>query len=93
MSAKVDVILPLPLRAFTGGKERVQVEGVADLGELVQALGHFYPGIKSRLTDAETGALLPYIHYFINGNSRRPTEKTPLEDGDEVAIIPAIAGG
>ncbi len=89
----VKVFLPLPLRRFTGGRERVEVEGAASLGELLAALEESCPGIKSRLTREETGELLPYIHYFINGKSCRPGENTPLQDGDEVAIIPAVSGG
>ena len=90
---KVKVILPLPLQRFTGGRAEVQLEGAASLEELVKALDLAYPGIKSRLADEETGELLPYVHYVVNGQSRRPKEKGGLQDGDVVTVIPAVYGG
>jgi sulfur-carrier protein len=90
----IHVLLPLPLVRFTGGQGRVSVENAADIEELVDALDRAFPGIKSRLANMDTGELLPYIHYFINGkNARSLGEGLFLQDGDEVAIIPAIAGG
>jgi sulfur-carrier protein len=90
----INVLLPLPLVKFTGGQGKVEVENAADIEDLVNVLDHVFPGIKSRLADPDTGELLPYIHYFINGkNARSLGEAVLLQDGDEVAIIPAIAGG
>lgn len=90
----IKVLLPLPLVRFTGGRGSVTVENAADIEELVDALEQAFPGIKSRLANTDTGDLLPYIHYFINGkNARSQGEGFLLRDGDEVAIIPAIAGG
>ena len=89
----VEVKLPLPLQRFTGGRETVRVEGAATLEELPRALDAAYPGILSRLTDQETGEMLPYVHYIINGKSFRPGAEILLKDGDRITIIPAIAGG
>lgn len=90
----ISVVLPLPLLRFTGGQGRVEVEKAGDIRELVEELNRAFPGIKSRLAHADTGDLLPYVQYFINGkNARSPGAGDLLKDGDEVAIIPAIAGG
>ncbi len=89
------VVVPLPLRKFTGGERRVEVEGAATIGQLIDVLEEAYPGIKSRLRDKDTGEPLPYINYFINEQNARSQgdEEASIKDGDEVAIIPAIAGG
>lgn len=90
----ITVLLPLPLMRFTGGQGRVTIERAENIKELVDALDQAFPGIKSRLADSDSGNLLPYIHYFINGkNARSLAEGVPLQDGDEVSIIPAISGG
>jgi len=89
----VSVRIPTPLRNLSNNKEEVEVEG----GTLVSALDDLerrHPGFKERIMN-EKGALRPYINIFHNDEDVRFGDglKTPLKDGDRLAIVPAIAGG
>ena len=87
------VLIPTPLRRFTGGQARVVVEG-ATVGELLARLGETYPGLAERLCE-EDGSIKRFVNVFVNGRNVRDGEgeATPLQDGDEVGVIPALAGG
>jgi molybdopterin synthase sulfur carrier subunit len=89
----VNVLIPTPLRNLTGGLDTVQSEA-GDVTSLVQALEDSYPGLGNRLRTAE-GALQRFINIYVNGEDIRFLQSgdTPLKDGDEVSIVPAIAGG
>ncbi len=89
----VNVKIPTPLRRLTQGKDKVTVEG-ADVKALVQALEKAHPGIKDRLCD-ETGALRHFVNVYVNGEDIRYLGglTTKLKSGDEVSIVPAVAGG
>jgi molybdopterin synthase sulfur carrier subunit len=65
-----------------------------DIRDMIQNLEARFPGIKSRLCD-ESGALRRFVNLYVNEEDIRflKGEATPLKDGDEVSIIPAIAGG
>jgi molybdopterin synthase sulfur carrier subunit len=91
MSIRVQV--PAPLRSLTGGAAEVQVEA-ADVGALVEALEAKHKGMKDRLCDT-SGELRAYVRLFVNEEDVRflDGKKTPLNAGDTVAIVPAIAGG
>lgn len=91
MSIKVRI--PTPLQKLTGGKTEVPSAG-SDVLEMIEDLEKNYPGIKERLCD-EKGQLRRFINIFVNDQDIRfvDGEKTKLKDGDEVSIIPAIAGG
>lgn len=88
----VKVRIPSPLRSLSGGKAEVEVEAKT-IGELIDALEAHFPGIKERLT--EGGRIRRSVNIFVNGKDTRflREEETPLKDGDEVSIIPAVAGG
>lgn len=87
------VRIPTPLRRLTGNQAKVTASG-GTIAELVAALEAAYPGIKDRLVD-ETGEIKRFVNVFVNGDEIRTLQgaATPLKDGDEVSIIPAMAGG
>lgn len=91
MSIKVRI--PTPLQKLTGGKPEVGAEG-KDVRELIGDLERRFPGIGERLCD-DKGNLRRFINIYVNEEDVRflKQDKTPLKDGDEVSIIPAIAGG
>lgn len=89
----VVVRIPTPLQKFTKNQSAVQVES-STIQDLVNDLEQNFPGLRERLCD-ENGAIRKFINLYLNDEDIRfiDGEKTTLKDGDEVAIIPAIAGG
>jgi len=89
----VTVRIPQPLRSLTGEQSTVSSEG-ADLQSLIGTLETNYPGIRDRLMD-EDGALRRFVNIYVNGDDVRFENglETALKDGDEVSIVPAVAGG
>lgn len=87
------VRIPTPLRKLTNNEELVEVTGTT-IGEAIAELQTRYPGIKDRLLD-ETGAVRRFVNVYVNEEDIRflQNQETKLSDGDEVSIIPAIAGG
>ncbi len=78
---------------MTGGKSEVEIAGNT-VSEIIDKLGTAHPGIKERLYD-EQGEVRRFINIYVNEEDIRflTGKDTPLKDGDEVSIIPAIAGG
>lgn len=91
MAAKVRI--PTPLRKLTNDEELVEVNA-ATIGDAITELQGRYPGIKERLLD-ETGAVRRFVNVYVNEEDIRflQNQQTALKDGDEISIIPAIAGG
>ena len=89
----VRVRIPTPLQGLTQSKSEVEVEA-RSVSELIAALEKSYPGMKERLCD-ESGHLRRFVNVFKNQEDIRflKKEATPLAEGDEVSIVPAIAGG
>ena len=87
------VRIPTPLRKMTNGLAKVEVES-AVLGDLVDKLNAEYPGFKDRLVDEE-GELRYFVNIYLNGEDVRFMDglKTVTNDGDEISIVPAVAGG
>ena len=87
------VRIPTPLRKLTNEQETVEVES-ATIGAAVEELEGKFPGIKERLIDEE-GEIRRFVNVYVNEEDIRFLENqdTPLKDGDDVSIIPAIAGG
>ncbi len=89
----VQVRIPSVLRRQTGGDEMVVLEG-ATLGDILEGLESRYQGLKGKLRGPQ-GEIRRFVNIYINDNDARlldgPT--TPVSDGDEVTIIPAVAGG
>lgn len=89
----VTVLIPTPLQKLTNGNAEVTAEG-NKVGDIVDALEAQFPGIKERLCDG-TGKLRRFVNVYLNNEDIRfeQNEETPVKDGDELSIIPAIAGG
>ena len=85
--------IPTPLRKYTQGQEEVSAAG-RTVGELIADLEAKYPGIKERICD-DKGALRRFVNVFVKDEDVRFLKNldTPVTDGDEVSIVPAIAGG
>lgn len=89
----VTVLIPTPLQKLTNGQPEVQASG-ATVGDLLASLEVSFPGIRERLCD-EGGRLRRFVNVYVNNEDIRfyQNEATPVKDGDEVSIVPAIAGG
>ena len=88
----VKVRIPTPLQRLTQGKE--EVEGVpGTIIELIQDLDRKFPGIGERIS--EGGKVRRFVNIYVNEEDIRflKAEETTVKDGDEVSIVPAIAGG
>ena len=88
-----NIRIPTPLRKLTGEREVVQADG-ATVGELFQSLEVSYPGLSDRICD-EAGNVRRFVNVYLNDEDIRFLEEkeTPVKDGDEISIVPAIAGG
>jgi molybdopterin synthase sulfur carrier subunit len=87
------VRIPTPLRKYTGGAEAVQADG-ATVAAIVADLDKRHPGIRDRICD-ESGAVRRFVNIFVNGEDLRFLQNldTAVKAGDEVSVVPAIAGG
>jgi len=87
------VRIPTPLRKLTNNEELVEVSA-ATIGEAIAELQARFPGIGERLVD-EKGEVRRFVNVYVNEEDIRflKNKETPLNDGDEISIIPAIAGG
>ena len=89
----VTVRIPTPLQRLTNGQGEVQCTG-GTVQELLADLERRHPGVKERICD-EQGKLRRFVNVFVNEEDIRflQGDQTAVKDGDEVSIIPAIAGG
>jgi molybdopterin synthase sulfur carrier subunit len=89
----VNVRIPTPLRKLTGGSDEVSIEA-SNVGELIDNLEAAHAGLKERLCD-EAGEIRRFVNVYVNDEDVRFLDgrNTALKDGDEVSIVPAIAGG
>ncbi len=87
------VYLPTPLRRLTHGQARVAAPGHT-VEEALAALERQYPGLREQLREP-SGQMRSFINVFVNGTEIRALQgpATPLDDGDEISIVPAMAGG
>ncbi len=81
------------MRKLTNNEELVEVNG-ATIADAIVELQSRYPGIQERLVD-EKGEVRRFVNVYVNEEDIRflKNQDTPLKDGDEISIIPAIAGG
>jgi sulfur-carrier protein len=88
----VTVKIPAQLRTLTGGEGETRVEG-GSVGEVLEALYERYDGLRERIT--ENGELRRFVNVYARGEDIRFGQglETPVGDGDEVTILPAVAGG
>ncbi len=91
MSVRVRV--PTPLRKFTQGSDEVDANG-ATVAAMFDDLEQNHPGIKERIMD-EGGKVRRFVNVYVNGDDIRFLKNvdTALKDGDNISIVPAIAGG
>ena len=89
----ITVRVPTPLQRLTGGEAEVQAEGTT-ISEVVDNVEGNHPGIRERICEPD-GELRKFVNIFVNEQDIRFLNglATPVIDGDEVSIIPAIAGG
>ena len=88
----IKVKIPTPLQKITNGKEEVDGEPGTVIN-LVQSLDKKFPGIAERIS--EGGKIRRFVNIYLNDEDIRflKNEETEIKDGDEVSIVPAIAGG
>jgi molybdopterin synthase sulfur carrier subunit len=93
MVMSVRVRVPTPLRKFTQGIDEVNAQG-NNIRSIVEDLEKNYPGIKERICD-ETGKVRRFVNVYVNGDDIRFLQnlETALKEGDNISIVPAIAGG
>jgi molybdopterin synthase sulfur carrier subunit len=89
----VKVRIPTPLRKLTNNEELVEVQATS-VSDAINELQGRYPGIKERLLD-DSGGVRRFVNVYVNEEDIRflQNQQTSLKDGDEISIIPAIAGG
>jgi molybdopterin synthase sulfur carrier subunit len=87
------VRIPTPLRRLTDGQDKVDVDGDS-LGDVIDAMNDQYPGIRERICD-DQGQLRNFVNVYVNGEDVRFLQglETPTTSGDEVSVVPAVAGG
>ena len=87
------VRIPTPLRRVTNGEDKVDAEG-ATLREVIESMDSQFPGIKARICD-DDGNLRNFVNVFVNGEDVRFMDgvDSATSDGDEISIVPAVAGG
>ena len=90
MAVKINI--PTPMRQHTEGQATVEVNA-ATVQSALDDLGHKYPGVSQRLFD--NGQLRRFINVYLNDEDIRYLDNlsTAVKDGDELNIIPAVAGG
>jgi molybdopterin converting factor small subunit len=88
----VTVRIPTPLRTLTGGDDAVQADG-NDVAQVIENLEGKYPGMKERLVDEK--GVRRFVNLYLGDEDIRFLDglQTTLKDGDEISIVPAIAGG
>jgi molybdopterin synthase sulfur carrier subunit len=89
----ITVRIPTPLRKLTDGADEVAVEG-ANVSEVIDNLEAAHNGLKARLCD-DAGEIRRFVNVYVNDEDVRFLQggATAVKDGDEVSIVPAIAGG
>jgi adenylyltransferase/sulfurtransferase len=87
------ILIPTPLRQFTGGADSVEFGG-ANVGEVLGALVSGHPELKKNLYNEE-GKLRSFVNVYVNDEDIRYLAKdaTPVAEADTISIIPSIAGG
>jgi adenylyltransferase/sulfurtransferase len=90
----MNINIPTPLRAYTGGEKTVSVSGET-IGEALESLTGAYPDLRQHLYTPE-GKLRSFVNLYLNDDDIRylpKKEATSVEENDELSIIPSIAGG
>ncbi|MFQ5907581.1 MAG: MoaD/ThiS family protein [Thermoplasmata archaeon] len=90
---RVEVILPRALLEYSDGRDTVQLPG-ENLAEILGSLNAEFPGLSERIVD-DQGQIRQFVHVFVNGDSvdRSEPQAVELRPGDQVHILPSVAGG
>ncbi|MHB1553752.1 MAG: ubiquitin-like small modifier protein 1 [Acidimicrobiales bacterium] len=93
MAVAVDVRLPTVLRPQAGGQSTVTVKA-STIGDVLRELVSEFPGMSGQLLN-EDGSLHRFVNVYVNDDDVRYLESldTPVKEGDEVSLLPAVAGG
>ena len=93
MAAAVDVRLPTVLRSHAGGQPVVTVKA-STIGDLLRELVSEFPGMSGQLLN-DDGSLHRFVNVYVNDDDVRYLQslETPVKEGDEVSLLPAVAGG
>ena len=91
-SVEISVRVPTPLRALTGGEDEVKASG-RTVGDVIQDLERRFPGMKDRLLDDK--GVRRFVNIYVGEEDIRFLDGlgTGLKSGDQISIVPAIAGG
>jgi MoaD family protein len=89
----VNVKIPTQLRTVTGGEAETIVDDASTVGEVLDGLYERFEGLRDRI--AEDGGLRRFVNVYVGGEDIRFLDglETTVNDGDEVTILPAVAGG
>lgn len=89
----ITVRIPTPLRKFTNDQAEVSIEGTS-VGEVIDNLEAQHGGIKEKIAE-DSGAIRRFVNIYVNEEDIRFLDgpATPVKEGDQVTIVPAIAGG
>jgi molybdopterin synthase sulfur carrier subunit len=89
----ITVKIPTQLRAVTAGEAETAIEDASTVGEVLDGLYERYDGLRERI--AEDGDLRRFVNVYVGGEDIRFLDglDTAVDDGDEVTILPAVAGG
>ncbi|MGH7448335.1 MAG: ubiquitin-like small modifier protein 1 [Longimicrobiales bacterium] len=89
----ITIRVPTVLRRVTGGQDELEAKG-RTVAEAFATLGREHEGFLGKVL-TESGELRPFLNVFVNGEDIRFADDldTPVQDGDEVSIIPSVAGG
>jgi sulfur-carrier protein len=89
----VHVLIPTPLRKFTDGSAKVAADG-GTVAAVLDSIGDQFPGLKDRICE-DDGEIRRFVNVFVNGENVRDLNgaATTVKSGDEIGIIPAMAGG
>ena len=91
--ATIHVLIPTPLRPFTGGEARIPGAGDS-VASVLDDLNSRFPGFREKVCESD-GEIRRFVNVFVNGQNVRKLQgaATPVKNGDEIGIIPAMAGG
>ena len=89
----ITVKIPTQLRSVTGGEAEAAIDDAGTVGEVLDGLYERYDGLRERI--AEDGDLRRFVNVYVGGEDIRFLDglETTVDDGDEVTILPAVAGG
>ena len=90
----VTVRLPGSLKQWADGQRRIEVESSESVADAIRSLCTIYPEVGERVLD-DDGQPRRFVNVYVNGDDIRLLQgaATPLKDGDEVILAPAVAGG